>query len=124
MTDSSEAALRAEIARLTGNEIVISKAYLHLTKTQGAINQRKYASQVSRPPSSSFRFNGNNKYINPNYKVTPKSQRPPVVTKEKSQVANLPSTSTSRPHEVVIDGVAFQSSRRSLVRKDSAWFRF
>ncbi|CAL1715016.1 unnamed protein product [Somion occarium] len=94
---SSAAALRAEIARLTG-----------------AIEQRKTQANASSsvyPPSRPR----HNVYVNPNYK--PPSRQVPI----SKPIAGPPIpavTANPTPKEVVIGGVAFESSGRSLVRKD------
>lgn len=82
----------------------------------GAINNRKSRGHWNGPVSTTGR---NNTYINPNYKpptVEPlssgASQRSSYASGHAQQSKNL------GPREVVIDGVAFQSSNRSLVRKD------
>ncbi|KAH8108338.1 hypothetical protein DFH11DRAFT_1634500 [Phellopilus nigrolimitatus] len=102
MSMSSEDAVKAEIARLTG-----------------AINRHK-----TGPPSNNTSYFGRNStYVNPDYKPTSKAslqsnqafQRPAA-----SSATRLPPPSVGQPREVVIDGVAFQSSGRSLVRKDLA----
>ncbi|EGO22276.1 hypothetical protein SERLADRAFT_472853 [Serpula lacrymans var. lacrymans S7.9] len=104
-SSTSEAALKLEIARLTG---AINN---HKSKHQATTYSRDY-------PTKSR----SNTYINPNYK-------PPTNPShfKSSQFTRAPATSKPPPppapgpsqaREVVIDGVAFQSSGRSLVRKD------
>ncbi|THH21184.1 hypothetical protein EUX98_g8431 [Antrodiella citrinella] len=106
---TSAAALKLEIARLTG-----------------AINRHK--SDDPKPPrAQNLPIAGaskprSNVYVNPNYK-------PPSTSTSKSSFL-APATTALRPltppvvppstvkREVVIGGVAFQSSGRSLVRKD------
>ncbi|KAL4066016.1 hypothetical protein J3A83DRAFT_343835 [Scleroderma citrinum] len=101
MTPSSDAALKEEIARLTG-----------------AINSHKSAQQAFGPAG----YRKSSTYVNPNYKPpsTYKSQsyqsstsryvRPPPTMKSE--------TTTQASRDVVIDGITFESSSRSLVRKD------
>ncbi|KAI0311749.1 hypothetical protein OF83DRAFT_1068297 [Amylostereum chailletii] len=101
---ASDAAMKLEIARLTG-----------------AINQHRSGDPPRpQPPYNSHRqhttsrFNPYNKppsksYVRPGYPTTfpkpaPVSAAPP----------------SSAPRDVTINGVAFETSRRSLVRKDSA----
>ncbi|KAH8832712.1 hypothetical protein DL96DRAFT_1583103 [Flagelloscypha sp. PMI_526] len=68
-----------------------------IARLQASIHQHKTQQQF--PPRS-------NSYVNPNYKPTsnPVSQTPPAQSGSKK--------------DVVIGGIAFESSRRSLVRKD------
>ncbi|KAF7370309.1 Zinc finger CCCH domain-containing protein 3 [Mycena sanguinolenta] len=110
-TDAAQ--LKSEIARLTAS---ISQ---HKSKT--ASNPRHPyppTASTSWPPRSST-------YINPNYKppsnkyirATP-AARPPV-SRPPSTNANS-STSTSQVKEVVLNGVAFESSTRSLSRNPPA----
>lgn len=92
---------------------------------EGAINRHK----SSAPTSSKTYFAGrNHSYVNPNYKPPPKpfgAPKPPSLKSApqpsiaSTSVAKLPA-STDQAREVVIDGVAFQSSGKSLVRKDRA----
>ncbi|KAG7444879.1 uncharacterized protein BT62DRAFT_969988 [Guyanagaster necrorhizus] len=90
---ASEAQMKSEIARLTAT-----------------INSHK---ATSSDPSRSQR---SNTYVNPNYKPVYKARNTYI------RPAILPSDSRpSQLHqvkEVVLNGVAFQSSSRSLVRKD------
>lgn len=112
---TSAAALKAEIARLTGN--IFIKRFLcwrHLTLSTGAIEQRKIAEANARTSAYSSRPRGN-VYINPNYK--PPSRSAPTA-RPVSRPPIPPVTANAAPKEVVIGGVAFQSSGRSLVRKD------
>ncbi|KAJ4474668.1 hypothetical protein C8J55DRAFT_432882 [Lentinula edodes] len=90
-SSSNEAQLKSEIARLTAS-----------------INMHKSTS--TRPTRA-------NAYVNPNYKHTNKYIRPSTSTVP-SNTSTQPSASTTEVKEVVINGIAFQSSGRSLVRKD------
>ncbi|KAJ7509823.1 hypothetical protein B0H11DRAFT_1961182 [Mycena galericulata] len=86
---ATEAQIKSEIARLTAS-----------------ISQHKSANSTRQPPRSST-------YINPSY-------RPPTnkyIRPAKSAVPKPPAPST-QIKEVVLNGVAFESSKRSLVRKD------
>ncbi|KAF9244671.1 hypothetical protein BU15DRAFT_86038 [Melanogaster broomeanus] len=109
MASTPDAALKAEIARLTG-----------------AINQHRSTQQRygAVPGPSSYRRS--NTYVNPNYKprstFKPQGHKstesakyihstPPLTSSSSEQAA--PST-----RDIVIDGITFESSGRSLVRKD------
>ncbi|TCD71859.1 hypothetical protein EIP91_003202 [Steccherinum ochraceum] len=101
---SSAAALKLEIARLTG-----------------AINRRK-AEDPKPPRAQSYPATSrprHNVYVNPSYKPPSSSKPvvPPSSTTFRPQILPTvpPSTAT---RDVVIGGVAFQTSGRSLVRKD------
>ncbi|KAG1811514.1 uncharacterized protein BJ212DRAFT_1277764 [Suillus subaureus] len=101
MASTSDAALKEEIARLTG-----------------AINQHKSTQQSV----GSFSASRSNAYFNPKYRPLA-SYRPSEYQKPAIKF-NPPSTRPPRPpqasstRDVVIDGVTFESSTRSLVRKD------
>lgn len=70
----------------------------------------------TQPATTGYR---KNTYVNPNYKPTNKYIRPPTTAPPRnSSSLTQPSTSTADVKEVVLNGVAFQSSGRSLVRKD------
>ncbi|KAJ7763527.1 hypothetical protein DFH07DRAFT_812369 [Mycena maculata] len=90
---ATEAQIKSEIARLTAT-----------------ISQHKSASstrQGYQPPRSSS-------YVNPNYRPpSNKYVRPSTAT-----IAKPPAPTTTQVKEVVLNGVAFESSKRSLVRKD------
>ncbi|KIL69320.1 hypothetical protein M378DRAFT_157570 [Amanita muscaria Koide BX008] len=100
-SSSSEAQIKSEIARLTAS-----------------INQHKAQQQSSYGPPKS------NIYINPTYRPSNKYVRPGSTASSQQQSGPSTSTSTTAPSigvkEVVLNGVAFESSRRSLVRKDVA----
>ncbi|KAG2088012.1 uncharacterized protein F5147DRAFT_727322 [Suillus discolor] len=101
MASTSDAALKEEIARLTG-----------------AISQHKSTQQSVE----SFSAPRSNAYFNPKYKP-PAFYRPSEYQKPATKYTH-PLTKPPRPpqasstHDVVIDGVTFESSTRSLVRKD------
>ncbi|KZT65772.1 hypothetical protein DAEQUDRAFT_731071 [Daedalea quercina L-15889] len=101
---TSAAALKLEIARLTG---VINR---HKT----AENQQPRPSLAGRPPAHPR----SNVYVNPNYKPPSKASRPQSAPPVRPQAVEKPST--AQKHDVVIGGVAFEASGRSLVRKDLA----
>ncbi|KAF8475242.1 hypothetical protein DFH94DRAFT_795213 [Russula ochroleuca] len=106
-----EAALKLEIARLTG-----------------AINRHRSGEGQARPPYSTTRTT----YVNPSYKppssksyvrsehqasgVNPTTSSRPSSTTVRPPSGPGPSNST--PQDVTINGVVFESSKRSLVRKD------
>lgn len=115
---TSAAALKLEIARLKGSFLDPDCDPLFAYgPSLGMINQHKTSEQpparptghpVSRPPRS-------NVYVNPNYKPPSKSTTPVPSTVHPPR---LPVPSSSQKRDVVIGGVAFESSGRSLVRKD------
>ncbi|KAI0741561.1 hypothetical protein C8Q80DRAFT_1221569 [Daedaleopsis nitida] len=93
---------------------------LEIERLRGAITRHKTGEPV-RPtgPTSTATRPRNNVYVNPNYK--PPSQTFSAPTAIVTQAIPVPRASTTVPrdkHDVVIDGVAFESSGRSLVRKD------
>ncbi|KAH7914596.1 hypothetical protein BJ138DRAFT_346700 [Hygrophoropsis aurantiaca] len=104
VSSTSEAALKLEIARLTG-----------------AINRHKSTQYPAEQPKTNGR---SNTYVNPNYKpptsTTVKTQAPFKFTQRyirpSSASSSLAAPGPSR--DVVIGGVTFESSGRSLVRKD------
>ncbi|KAG1797558.1 hypothetical protein EV424DRAFT_1441953 [Suillus variegatus] len=105
MASTSDAALKEEIARLTG-----------------AISQHKSTQQSVE----SFSAPRSNAYFNPKYKP-PAFYRPSEYQKPATKYIRPP-TKPPRPpqasstRDVVIDGVTFESSTRSLVRKDCEFF--
>ncbi|EIM86914.1 uncharacterized protein STEHIDRAFT_97798 [Stereum hirsutum FP-91666 SS1] len=107
MASAAEAALKLEIARL-----------------KGAINRHKSgeapAKSVSQSVPRSNSYASNNKYAKP---VSNKWVRPGSVPSTSAAPPRPPPVrpsvgSSQTPRDVVIDGVAFESSSRSLVRKD------
>ncbi|KAJ3538599.1 hypothetical protein NM688_g6495 [Phlebia brevispora] len=98
---TSAAALKEEIARLTG-----------------AID--RFKSTDIKPRRGTYHPGGrprNNVYINPNYKPPSKSQTPTPQPPRQPQAKPQPPRSDEKK-DVVIGGVTFESSGRSLVRKD------
>ncbi|KAG6898327.1 hypothetical protein C0992_011919, partial [Termitomyces sp. T32_za158] len=96
----SEAQIRSEIARLTAT-----------------INERK--SMISGQNSGYTRTNSrNNTYINPNYKPVNKYIRPDNNTVQHQPPQPQVKPPSTKVKDVMINGVAFESSGRSLVRKD------
>jgi hypothetical protein len=103
-----------------------------LIKVLGAINRHRSGEGQARPPHSTTRTT----YVNPSYKppskayVRPEYQASGVNTTTSSRSSTTvrppsgPGPSQSSPHDVTIDGVVFESSKRSLVRKDSASITF
>lgn len=126
----NEAAIKAEIARLSGRYFPMQVDRCS-DKDTGAIDHHKSTGpSTSAPPSRGPR---NHTYVNPNYKPpsrsalpkflpatinTPRYATKPVFSSS-SNVAHHP-VAAQGPREVLIDGVAFRSSGRSLVRKDRA----
>ncbi|KAG6832670.1 hypothetical protein H0H87_000852 [Tephrocybe sp. NHM501043] len=97
----SEAQMKSEIARLTAT-----------------INQRK--SLISGQNLGQPRTNSrNNTYVNPNYKPPNKYIRPKQNVVQRPAVPPHPvKPPTTEVKDVIINGIAFESSGRSLVRKD------
>ncbi|KAJ6581917.1 hypothetical protein B0H19DRAFT_1229111 [Mycena capillaripes] len=110
-TDAAQ--LKNEIARLTAS---ISQ---HKSKTTApARYPPTTASSSYYPPRSST-------YVNPNYKPASNKYIRPTTTTTPAPVSRPPpsrapssSTGSNDVKEVVLNGVAFESSTRSLVRKD------
>ncbi|PCH44348.1 hypothetical protein WOLCODRAFT_104967 [Wolfiporia cocos MD-104 SS10] len=95
-SSTSAAALKSEIARLAG-----------------VINQHKSNAPV-QPLQNRSRHSV---YINPNYQ--PRSRAPRIAS---GSQLKAPTTNIGVPHkrEVIVGGVTFESSGRSLVRKDAS----
>lgn len=117
-SSSSEAQLKHEIAKLTGTpsslyKITICKSFV------ASINMHK--SSLSTRPAIGYRSNS---YVNPNYKPTNTYVRTPDSVPQRTSLHpnQRSTTSTTQAKEVVLNGVAFQSSGRSLVRKDRELF--
>ncbi|KAL5536787.1 hypothetical protein ACEPAF_610 [Sanghuangporus sanghuang] len=97
MSPQTEEALKAEIARLSG-----------------AINAHKAGKTGTFSSRSNF-------YLNPHHKPPSKLPfRSKASTFQRSLGGPATASPSSQPRDVVIDGVAFQSSKHSLVRKDLA----
>ncbi|KAJ8079537.1 hypothetical protein PM082_011124 [Marasmius tenuissimus] len=96
---STEAQLKSEIERLTAT-----------------INKHK-SGKPTQLPSTGFSYRSNT-YVNPNYKPSNTYIRPTLGPSNLVKPVSQPAPSTNKPKEVVLGGVAFSSSRRSLVRKD------
>ncbi|KAF5387403.1 hypothetical protein D9757_005784 [Collybiopsis confluens] len=105
MSSSSEAQLKSEIARITGEQCSQFHRFLLRIMFIASINLHK--SSLSAQPAGYRK----NTYVNPEYKPSNKYIRPPVPALQRS-------TSSTEVKEVVLNGVAFQASGRSLVRKD------
>lgn len=131
-SSSTEAQMKSEIARLTGQQCVLFMDMIsHLLKTlQATINQHK--SRHLNPSTTEIPPHRNNAtrntYINPSYKPANKYIRPglsiapqkvtaPQTIAKPLSTGPLP-TAPTEVKEVVLGGVAFESSGRSLVRKD------
>ncbi|TFK75005.1 hypothetical protein BDN72DRAFT_811845 [Pluteus cervinus] len=98
MSSTTDAQMKSEIARLTAS-----------------INQHKYAMEARGPQT----YKRSNTYTNPNYNPSIKSSNTSSYNRSYSQPRPNPGPSSAPVKEVVLNGVAFQSSGRSLVRKDS-----
>ncbi|KAJ7796731.1 hypothetical protein B0H14DRAFT_2467386 [Mycena olivaceomarginata] len=101
MTDAAQ--IKSEIARLTAS-----------------ISQHKSTTSAPRPPTSTTAWPPRSStYINPNYKP-PSNKYIRPAQQPRPQITRPPSTSATpnTTKEVVLNGVAFESSTRSLVRKD------
>uniref|UniRef100_A0A0W0G8J7 C3H1-type domain-containing protein n=1 Tax=Moniliophthora roreri TaxID=221103 RepID=A0A0W0G8J7_MONRR len=97
---ASEAQLKGEIAKL-----------------QASINKHK-SSDISTQPAPAYPYRRNT-YTNPNYKPNNKYIRPvPAAVPGPSTLQRASSQPSYGPKEVILGGVAFSSSRSSLVRKD------
>ena len=120
---TSAAALKLEIERLTGTPSLNHLKFPSDTCV-GVINQRKTGGPPTRttyPAASTYpRYNV---YVNPNYKPPSRTFRPPVpaVVPNPKPISKPPVSTTQETRDVIIGGVAFESSGRSLVRKDSAY---
>lgn len=118
-TTSAEA-IKLEIERLKGLSslrVGIGDSD-HLT---GAINRAKTGGPVARPavPATTATRPRGNVYVNPNYKPPSQAARPPISTVPQSRPVSRPTPSLPQEtRDVVIDGIAFESSGRTLVRKD------
>jgi len=82
-----------------------------LTYCLGAINRHK---STDGPRSQYARSNA---YVNPNYRPPGRSSS----SAPSSSRSGFGVNPNNKPREVLLDGVAFQSSSRSLVRKDRAF---
>ncbi|KAG5643792.1 hypothetical protein DXG03_009615 [Asterophora parasitica] len=99
-SSTSEAHIKSEIARLTAT-----------------INQHKLVISAHPPYRTNSR---NNTYVNPNYKPANKYVRPTSSVAQRPTAPPLPPMKppSTAVKDVVLNGVAFESSGRSLVRKD------
>jgi hypothetical protein len=122
-----DAALKLEIARLTGILRPFNTLIPFLSQSLGAINRHRSGEGQARPPHSTTRTT----YVNPSYKppsskpyVRPEHQATNVTPTSSTSITvrppSGPGPSHSQPHDVTINGVVFERSKRSLVRKDSA----
>ncbi|EIW58789.1 uncharacterized protein TRAVEDRAFT_47931 [Trametes versicolor FP-101664 SS1] len=94
---------------------------LEIERLKGAINRAKTGGPVARPavPATNATRPRGNVYVNPNYKPPSQAVRPPVSAIPSSRPASRPTPSLPQEtRDVVIDGIAFESSGRTLVRKD------
>ena len=126
MASTSEAALKLEIARLTGERASPFSSPIVAHMSPGAINRHKSSEASSKPKSQStapvprpwnnaYTRQSSNKYVRPGLvpstSAVPARVTPPV----------RPPSEPSQTRDVVIDGVAFETSGRSLVRKGRAF---
>jgi hypothetical protein len=125
-----EAALKLEIARLTGTFSFYTCTIISVMDFLGAINRHR--SGEARPPHPSTTTRTS--YVNPSYKPPsskpvvrpgPQTSAAPPASSASSVVPTVrppsgPGPSQSQPRDVTINGVVFETSKRSLVRKDSA----
>ncbi|KAL4246244.1 hypothetical protein ABKN59_009213 [Abortiporus biennis] len=96
---------------------------LEIARLKGAINKRK--AEEARPPRTTNFQPGlpgqrSNVYVNPNYKPPSRTIPPPrpATSTETIWHPTAPRTATVGTRDVVIGGVTFEASGRSLVRKD------
>ncbi|KIK99353.1 hypothetical protein PAXRUDRAFT_822831 [Paxillus rubicundulus Ve08.2h10] len=102
MASTSDAALKAEIARLTG-----------------AINQHKSTQQQHGAFAGPSSYRRSNTYVNPNYKP-PSNSKSQGYRNDTAPPLRLATSTVAAPstRDIVIGGIAFETSFRSLVRKD------
>ncbi|KAI0666786.1 hypothetical protein C8Q78DRAFT_1056944 [Trametes maxima] len=94
---------------------------LEIERLKGAINRHKTGDPVPRPtpPATTVAKPRSNVYVNPNYKPPLGAVRPSVsVATQPRPVLRAAASLPEEKRDVVIDGVAFESSGRTLVRKD------
>jgi hypothetical protein len=93
----------------------------------GAINRHKSGSTTQQATGHSTGYPArprNNTYVNPNYKPPSNQYKPPTKYVRPVTTTYKPSPAATRPappsqtHDIVIGGIPFESSGRSLVRKD------
>ncbi|TFK39856.1 hypothetical protein BDQ12DRAFT_734584 [Crucibulum laeve] len=115
MASSTEDQIKGEIERLTAS---INQAKFGYQPPQGAprygARSNTYVNPHYKPPSS-------NKYVRPGLKTTPAPR--PSTSKPISAINPAPPAPSAEVKEVVLGGVAFESSGRSLVRKDREFQR-
>jgi len=137
-SSNSAEAMRLEIERLTGAWSGYAKSK-NLTSRAAKINSHKQAQHAQTHPAGGYQkpyYGRSNSYVNPNYRPTNKYIRPgytatPVSGTSTSGSMTPPAASLAsgvalastnaisiEKKEVVLNGVAFESSGRSLVRKD------
>jgi hypothetical protein len=129
-TPATEAArIQQEIALLTGKlQAPSSYDSPHNPYSPGAINRHKSGSTTQQSTGYAAARPRNSTYVNPNYKPPTTQYAPstkfvrPATAAYKPQTPPVPGPSQTR--DIVIGGVAFESSGRSLVRKDCALSEF
>jgi len=151
-TSSTESQIRSEIERLTGYVVRLSQSMIRGEYlTTATIKQHKELQNQQTPWNETGRYvhyyhgpgpTRSNKYVNPNYQPPNKYVRPgvntgPVIASTPAtaiveagpesgtpvpQISQPPILIPGQKKEVVLGGVAFESSGRSLVRKDCELF--
>ncbi|TFK83137.1 hypothetical protein K466DRAFT_589975 [Polyporus arcularius HHB13444] len=90
---------------------------LEIERLRGAINRHQAGQPAPGGPVPTHPRN--NVYVNPTYKPYVKTFKPPSSAATAPRPASRPPpTAPDEKRDVIIDGVAFESSGRSLVRKD------
>ncbi|KAF9054525.1 hypothetical protein BJ165DRAFT_1439571 [Panaeolus papilionaceus] len=115
MASSTEAQIRNEIERLT--------ATINQHKAQNSRTSHPHRGGYAPYSSHQGTYPRSNTYVNPNYKSANKYIRPGLNVNAGPSTHTTPSSTVKPPSssgkkEVVLGGVAFESSGRSLVRKD------
>lgn len=141
---ATEAQIRSEIERLTGYVVrFVYQRISHEYLTAATIKEHKELQKQQASRNGHYGHYGHqypgpgqarsNKYVNPNYQAPNKFGRPgiasapnaatPVAVSSESgtldpQIGQPPPVIPGQKKDVVLGGVAFESSGRSLVRKD------
>lgn len=112
---ASEAQIKSEIARLTGtlHDSLKASESQHHDYYLASINQHKLGKSTA--PGLARR---SNTYVNPSYKPANMYIRPNLNPVSKPPRPTQPQPPSTQVKDVVLNGIAFESSGRSLVRKD------